>query len=66
VIIDERLGRRHARRLGLTLTGTLGVLLKAKERQLVGELKPLIDQLRQRGIRLGDDVVAEVKLAGEG
>lgn len=67
VVIDERLGRRHARRLGLALTGTLGVLLKAKERQLVGELKPLIDQLGQRGIRLGDDVVAEVlKLAGEG
>lgn len=30
VIIDERLGRRHAKRLGLPLTGTLGVLLKAK------------------------------------
>lgn len=31
VIIDERLGRRHARRLGLHVTGVLGVLLKAKQ-----------------------------------
>jgi predicted nucleic acid-binding protein len=66
VIIDERLGRRHAKRLGLILTGTLGVLLKAKEQQLVVEIKPLIEQLLQGGIRLGDVVVAEVlKLAGE-
>jgi len=35
VIVDERLARRHVRRLGLKLTGTLGVLLKAKERGLI-------------------------------
>ena len=67
VIIDERLGRRHAKRLGLKLTGTLGVLLKAKEQKLVPVVEPLIGQLRQGGIWLGDAVVAEtVKLAGEG
>lgn len=66
VIIDERLGRRHAQRLGLILTGTLGVLLKAKEQQLVVEIKPLIEQLLRGGIRLGDTVIAEaLKLAGE-
>ncbi len=66
VIIDERLGRRHAKRLGLTLTGTLGVLLKAKERQLVPSIKPLIEQLRQGGIWLSDVVIAKsLKLAGE-
>ncbi len=67
VIIDERLARRHARRLGLTLTGMLGVLLKAKERRLVPAVGPLISQLRQDGIRLDDALVAEVlNLAGEG
>jgi hypothetical protein len=66
VILDERLARRHAARLGLTLTGTLGVLLKAKERGLVSTVAPLIDQLRQGGIRLSDGVVAEaLKLAQE-
>jgi predicted nucleic acid-binding protein len=67
VIVDERLARRHARRLGLTLTGTLGVLLKAKERRLVPAVGPLISQLRQDGIRLDDALVAEaLDLAGEG
>ncbi|MGA9350206.1 MAG: DUF3368 domain-containing protein [Anaerolineae bacterium] len=67
VIMDERLARRHAKRLGLTLTGTIGVLLRAKERKLVPAVGPLIDQLLQGGIRLGDDLVTEaLRLAGEG
>ena len=66
VIIDERLARRHAKRLGLSLTGTLGVLLKAKQLGLVEAISPLVDQLRQGGIRLSDVVVAEVlRLAEE-
>lgn len=66
VIIDERLGRRHVRRLGLTLTGTLGVLLRAKEQKLISAIAPLIDKLQQDGIRLGQGVVSEaLKLAGE-
>jgi len=66
VIVDERLARRHAARLGLTLTGTLGVLLKAKERGLVSTIAPLVDQLRQGRIRLSDAVVAEaLRLANE-
>lgn len=66
VIIDERLARRHAKRLGLKLTGTLGVLLKAKQQGRVPAIKPLIDQLRQDGIWLSDGLVIEaLKLAGE-
>ncbi len=66
VIIDERLGRRHARRLGLSITGTLGVLLKAKQAGFVPELAPLVTRLRQGSIHLGDSVVAKVlRLAGE-
>jgi predicted nucleic acid-binding protein len=66
IIIDERLARRHAKRLGLTLTGTLGVLLKAKEQGMIPVIAPLIDQLRQGGIRLSQAVVTEaLELAGE-
>ncbi len=65
VIIDERLARRHAKRLGLRLTGTLGVLLKAKRLGLVDAVAPLIDQLRLGGIRLGDAVIAEVLKAAD-
>ena len=66
LLIDERLARRHALRLGLTITGSLGVLLKAKERGLVSELRPLIQELRRNKIRLSEDVVQQaLRLAGE-
>lgn len=66
LLIDERLARRHAQRLGLTITGSLGVLLKAKERGLVPELQPLIQELRRNKIRLSEDVVQQaLRLAGE-
>jgi predicted nucleic acid-binding protein len=42
VIVDEYKGRWYAQRLGFPLTGTLGVLLLAKERGLVGRLTPLL------------------------
>jgi predicted nucleic acid-binding protein len=66
VIVDERLGRRHAKRLGLTLTGTLGVLLRAKAQGHIAEIKPWIDQLQQGGIHLNDFLVEEaLQLAEE-
>ena len=66
VIIDERLARWHARRLGLNVTGVLGVLLKAKDRGFVKEVKPLIDDLRRGGIWLSDELVSEtLRLAAE-
>jgi predicted nucleic acid-binding protein len=40
VVIDERKGRRYAQRLGLALTGTLGILLNAKQKQLIPAVAP--------------------------
>lgn len=66
LIVDERLARRHAQRLGLTITGTLGILLKAKQRGLVTNIRPLIQQLRRNRIRLSENVIQQtLQLAGE-
>lgn len=66
VILDERLARRHARRLRLTLTGTLGVLLRAKLDGHVDRLAPLITTMQDGGIYLGEALVQKVlSLAGE-
>lgn len=45
LLIDERLGRREAVRLGVPITGVLGVLLIAKRRGLVPVVRPLLDKL---------------------
>lgn len=67
VLIDERRGRREAERLGLTVTGVLGMALLAKRRGLVSKIAPLIDDLRQRArCWFDNDLVAEVlRTAGE-
>lgn len=54
VILDDALARRHAEILGISLTGTLGILLDAKRRGLVPALTPLIDDLQRLGFRLSE------------
>ncbi len=66
VVMDERKGRRYAHRLGLPLTGTLGVLLLAKERHLLASVGHAIHQLLAVSLYLDADLIAEVmRLAGE-
>ncbi|MDM8528573.1 DUF3368 domain-containing protein [Anaerolineales bacterium HSG24] len=66
VIIDERLGRRYAKRVGLAVTGTLGVLLKAKSEGHIPLVAPLVQKLVQGGIHLSSAVVDRtIQMAGE-
>lgn len=51
VLMDEREGVEEARRLGLTVTGTLGVLDRAAERGLI-QLASAIASLRQTNFRV--------------
>ncbi len=61
VLMDEQMGRRTARELGLRVTGILGVLLIAKERGFITEIKPVIADLRKRaGSWFSDPLVAGV------
>lgn len=66
VLMDEREGVEEARRVGLTVTGTLGVLGRAAERGLI-ELAPAIACLRQTNFRadpglLGRLLAADARL----
>ncbi|WP_373514219.1 DUF3368 domain-containing protein [Persicitalea sp.] len=54
VIIDEVLGQKIAKQASLKVTGTLGVLIKAKEMGLIDKLGPLVDDLQAQGIWIGD------------
>jgi len=51
VLMDEREGVEEARRLGLTVTGTLGILDQAAARHLVG-LDEAFARLRQTNFRI--------------
>ena len=66
VIIDERKGRNYARHMGIPLTGTLGVLLLAKEQGLIEAMTPLLTALQTAGLHLDKALIQQVlKLANE-
>ena len=56
VLIDEKLARKIARLRGLRVTGTAGVLLKAKQEGHILAVKPFIDRLQEIHFHLSDNV----------
>lgn len=60
VIVDERKARRYARRIQIPVTGTLGILLLAKEKGLLDSIAPPILALQQAGLYLHPSLVASV------
>lgn len=66
VVIDDRCGRAEARRQGLAHIGTAAVLVLAKEHGLIPSCAPMLQNLRQQGYYLSDQVIAAVlNQAGE-
>ena len=53
VILDDKLARRIAEMQGFRLTGTAGVLLRAKQKGLVPALKPAHRRLSTSGLMPG-------------
>jgi predicted nucleic acid-binding protein len=57
VCIDEATERRLARLSGLSVTGSVGLLLRAKREGLQFSMREAIGRMRQRGIWLSEGVV---------
>lgn len=57
VCIDETIGRRLARLSNLDVTGSIGVLLKAKSMGYPVSMAEAIDRMRERGIWLSNVVI---------
>lgn len=60
VLIDERLGRRTARAMGLEIKGTVGILLVAFHAGLLSGEDALaaVQELVTKGIRIGSEVIS--------
>jgi predicted nucleic acid-binding protein len=57
VCIDETAGRRIARLCNLRLTGSIGILLKARKQGFAVDMPQALDRMRRQGIWLSDQVV---------
>lgn len=56
LIIDDYKGRIYAERLGIKITGTLGVIIDAKLSGHIKSVKPLLDKIKLTDFRLTADL----------
>lgn len=66
LLLDDRDARRYAQTLELEISGTLGLLLRAKERGILDAIRPVLDRLQALRFRLNPRTRQMVlKRAGE-
>jgi len=66
VILDDYKARKIAERLGVTFTGTIGVIIKAKLNGTIPSIKPIIEKIKQTDFRLSAEIeIQALKEAGE-
>jgi len=67
LLIDEQLGRNVAIAKGLRISGLLGVLIRAKTKNFIPLVKPVVDELiLKAGFRVGKTLYNHIlELAGE-
>jgi predicted nucleic acid-binding protein len=56
LILDDFRARKLASSLKLSYTGTLGVILAAKQRGIIPSIKPLLEKIKQTNFRLSPDL----------
>lgn len=61
LIIDERKGRKVAQKLGITITGTIGILIQAHNENMISteNAKLYLEQLKTSNIRLSEALIQE-------
>ncbi|HKK45769.1 MAG TPA: DUF3368 domain-containing protein [Balneolaceae bacterium] len=60
LIIDEVKGRKVAREMGVQITGTLGVLITAKEKGYIKAVKPIITKMGKTNFRVSEALLQKV------
>ena len=66
LVIDDLKARKEAIKLGFKITGTLGVLYKLKQENLITSLNDKILQLSEFGFRINPTIIQEIlRKAGE-
>lgn len=66
IILDDIKARRIAEALKVNLTGTLGILIEAKMKGFVKDMRAVLTELTKTNFRLTDDLIQQaLKMTGE-
>jgi len=60
VLIDELSGRKIAESLHLNVSGSVGMLIRAKQLGEISAVKPFLDKMIQRGVRYSERFVHSI------
>ena len=65
-VFDEVTAKKTAKYLELTVTGTLGVLIKAKQSGIISSVKNAITKIQSNGFYINENIIKlALKQAGE-
>ena len=66
IVLDDRRARRAAEELGLSIIGTPGILIRAKQRGVLDRVSPVMTAMRKAGFYASKELVEKtLRLAGE-
>lgn len=66
LILDDNSAKKTAKAFGLKVTGTLGILIQAKEKNIIDNVKPYIDKMLKAGFYVSSEIITMVlNIAGE-
>lgn len=66
IVLDDRRARKAAEDLGLTMIGSLGLLVEAKRREFNSEVRPLMDAMISHGLYASERLYRQILfIAGE-
>ncbi len=60
IVLDEKLGRFHAKHAKLKVTGTIGILIKAKSEGLLKKIKPLLHELTEKEVWISKNLKRDI------
>lgn len=61
LIMDETKGRREAKRMNIKITGTLGILILAKEKGIIDSVSEILDLISKTDFRIDESLIIETR-----
>lgn len=66
LILDDYKARKIAENLGIEITGTIGVIVKAKIKGIIPSVIPILQKIKTTNFRLSEEIIQRAKIeAGE-
>lgn len=56
IILDDYKARKIAKKLSVSFTGTIGIIIKAKQVGLINSIKPILEKIKSTNFRLSKEI----------